>query len=78
MSQEVNDLIVGATLLGAYSGLCAAIFNHQAGAKLPLAKYVVGGAIAFGGLMALGTGAVAAPVSESASVSMTTPKLPQP
>lgn len=78
MSQEVNDLIAGATLLGAYSGLCAAIFNHKAGEKLPWRKFMIGGAIAFGGLMALGTGAVAAQAAENPAVSVAKPKLPQP
>ncbi len=78
MSQEVNDLIVGATLLGAYSGLCAAIFNHQAGDKLPLRKYMIGGAIVFGGLMTLGTGAMAATTAENPVVSVTKPVAPQP
>ena len=78
MSQEVNDLIVGATLLGAYSGLCAAIFNHKAGDKLPLRKYMIGGAIAFGGLMTLGTGALAAQTAENPVVSVAKPTAPQP
>lgn len=78
MSQEVNDLIVGATLLGAYSGFCAAIFNYKAGDRLPLGKYVIGGALALGGLMAIGSGAVAAPVAENPAVSVTTPALPRP
>lgn len=78
MSQEVNDLIVGATLLGAYSGFCAAIFNHKAGDKLPLRKYVIGGAIAFGGLMVLGTSAMAAPEAEKSAFSEVRPAQPRP
>lgn len=81
MSQEVNDLVVGAALLGAYSGFCTAIFNHKAGDTQFLrkcAQYVVGGTIALGGMMVLGTEVVAAPVAENPAVSVATPVLPRP
>lgn len=69
MSQHLNDLIAGASLLGAYVGVCAAVFNHKAGDKLPLGKYVVGGAIALGGMTALVSAAVAAEPAEKTAVS---------
>ncbi len=60
----LNEFVAGAAVLGAYAGVCAAIFNHTAGAKLPFAKYALGGAIALGGLTALGSGAIAAEVPQ--------------
>lgn len=65
----INEMIAGATVLGAYVGACAAIFNHKAGNKLPWAKYAASGALVLGGLTALSSGAIAAETIEKAPVS---------